>query len=150
MSLNTYINDKIQGFRKQGCQSLLFGLQIVPSNVLPYIYNAYPGLSNANPISIELVKISSKLKYNSGTYIWDYTEIERTSLPLNSIQYDATTGQYLTQDIDLTALLEECIYFIEFTNGSDIYRTEAFKVSDDLNDPKGIDYDAVGLTTIVY
>lgn len=120
MAVKTYIFPEIQDFMKIGTGNLRFGEQQAATYKLPVIYEAYAKGSTASPTSITAVKIKT-----------DKTEISRTSLATDLIIYDAATDQYLTDQSKLLAsLLDNCIYFIEFENGFNLYKTDAFLVQE--------------------
>jgi len=138
MSLKTYINDEIQAFRKVATQSMPFGLQLAPDNTILGIHGAYPVMSTAQPTSIDLVKIATVGTFDSLNFIYNYKEIERISLPIGIIQYNVSAAQYLADtEIEFDSPVDECIYFIEFTNGSDTFKTEAFKSDPAFNSSLG-------------
>jgi len=116
MSLRTYV-DIEQGFRQKEAGSKLFGIQNSPKNKLLPLYNTY-WPSNDAVTSITAVKIDTL-----------GNEISRTTLSTSLIVYD--TDQYLTDlTLSFTPFLDLCIYYIEFTNSTQTFQTEPFKVID--------------------
>lgn len=124
MSLKTYIDTQVQDFLKEGGGNLLFGLQNAPTYKLLPIFEAYESGSTASPTEITAVKIGSKSGISLGLQ-----EISRTSLATNLIIFDPGTNQYIVDSSKILAtLLDECIYYLEFKNGFNIFTTEAFLV----------------------
>ena len=118
MSLKTYIDGQVQAFRKTGAGNILFGLQDSTTFKLLPIFEAYESGSTASPTEITAVKIKV-----------DLTEISRTVLPTNLIIFDSATGQYIIDNTKtVTGLLDECIYYLEFKNGYNVFTTDAFLV----------------------
>ncbi len=127
MAIKTYKDPEVQDFMKSGTGNLRFGEQYAATYKLPIIYDAHEISETATAItSITAVKIGSKSSYNYGI-----EEISRTSLSVNLIDYDSTTEQYITDtDLLLASLLDECIYYLEFQNGHNLFKTDAFLVQE--------------------
>lgn len=118
MALKTVISPDEQGFKKTSVGNLLFGAQIGHTFKLLAISEAVAGFSAGSITSIVAVKINSR-----------GNEISRTSLATNLISFNVETNEYLTvSSKHLSTELDECLYFIEFTNGSDLYLTDYFLV----------------------
>jgi hypothetical protein len=124
MALKTYIDQATKDFLKTGSGELLFGIQNAPTYKLLPIFKAYESGSTASPTEITAVKIGS-----NSSVTMELKEIDRTSLATDLIYFDSTTNQYLVdQTKTLASLLDECIYYLEFKNGYNIFETEAFLV----------------------
>ncbi len=121
MSLKTYRSPEVQGFLKPGSPDLLFGLQNARTYKLLTLFEANEIAETATSItSITAVKIRI-----------DKTEISRTSLSVNLIVYDSATEQYVIDtDLLLASLLDQCIYYLEFQNGHNLFKTEPFLVKE--------------------
>lgn len=114
MSLKVYQGQGIQSFYWDYSGFVLFGLQLAPLNKLLKIYNAF-WPSNDAITSVKAIKINTAKEI-----------IEETELSTNLIAYD--DGQYqVVDDILLVENLDECIYYLEFSNGI-IFQTEPFLV----------------------
>ena len=119
MSLKIYRDGKVQDFLKTGTGNLLFGIQISRDFKLIPIYNAYPEFNISNPVSIAAVKITI-----------DKKEIERVVLPIDLISFDINTNQYLVDDSKvINPLMDAGIYYLEFSNGVNIFKSEAFLIT---------------------
>jgi hypothetical protein len=124
MSLETYIDGRIQAFMKQGAGNLLFGLQNAPTYKLLPIFDANESGSTASITSIEAVKIGANSSITMGMQ-----EIDRTVLSNSLIVFDSGSNQYIVDtDVVLSTLLDECIYYLEFKNGYNVFTTEPFLV----------------------
>jgi len=113
MSLKIYINSEIQSFKKVGSGDILAGLQKSKTFKLLQIYDAYSDVSNAIT-KFEVVELNQI-----------GNEIGRQTLPNSIIKYN--NGQYVidfTQDLGF--MLEPGIYYFEFLNGKDIFKSDIF------------------------
>lgn len=123
MSLQVFINSTVQGFMKTGTGNLKLGLQNAPTYKLLPIHGAH-SLNSNSIVSIEAVKIGKNSSVTLGE-----KEIDRTTLSNSLIVYDSSILQYIVdQDVILSELLDECIYYLEFNNGRDVFTTDAFLV----------------------
>lgn len=152
MSLKTYIDNQIQAFRQKSSQGLLVGLQGSPTNNILPIFGAHIGESSSDIIEINLVKISDVGTYDSSAQLYNFKELEKISIDSNKMKFDIGSNQYVIDNsIDIELELDKCIYFLEFTNGFDTYKTDAFYANPIYNSGiKGINYDKIEFTMEVY
>jgi len=114
MSLRCYTGNEEQTFLWDISGETLFGLQNSAKNKLLKIYGAEYA-TNETITSIKAIKI------NTANEI-----IDETDLPTDLIGY--YNDQYQTLDDKLLVNnLDECIYYLEFNNGT-VFKTEPFKV----------------------
>jgi len=117
MSLKTYKNTEIQDFTKFGSGDLLLGLQKSNTFKFPEIYDAYTDSSNSIA-KIELVRINKNGK-----------EIDRTILDNSVLKVE--NGQILINEYYIFPKnLAEQIYYLEFNNGFDIFKTDPFLIKE--------------------
>lgn len=117
--IKTYINSERQAHLKKGNNDILFGIQISKTFMIPQIKDAVYTGSNTSATSVKLVKISNKKPYNT---------ISETTLSNNVITY--SDGEFKINYDNLSISLDQCIYYLEFENGENIYKTEPFLVQE--------------------
>ena len=124
MPLKTYIDTQVKDFLKKGTGNILFGLQSAPTYKLLPIYGAHESGSISSITSIEAVMIGQNASYSLGE-----KEIERITLSNSLIVFDTDSNQYIVdQDLILSTLLNNGIYYLEFKNGLNTFQTEGFLV----------------------
>jgi hypothetical protein len=120
MSLKIYINEENQAFRKEGNNDALFGIQLGFTFKLPPIHGAVYSGSNTSATSVKLVQIKKDPPF----------EVEKeTTLSNSVIKYE--NGEFkIDQDVLIGVTLEKCIYYLEFQNGENTYKSENFIVQE--------------------
>ena len=127
MSLETFIDGKVQSFRKDGAGNLRFGLEDSTTFKLLPLFRANESGSSASITEITAVKIDPIGIFSNG--LFTFKELGRVVLPTNLIIFDSASNQYIIDNTKtITGLLEECIYYLEFKNGFNVFETEAFLV----------------------
>lgn len=122
--LKVFTDIVIQVFLKTGAGNSFFGKQDAPTYKLLGIYDAHYAGSSNSVTEITAVKIGANSSVSMGL-----EEIDRTVLSTSLIIFDSGTNQYIVdQDLILATLLDECIYYLEFKNGFNVFTTEAFLV----------------------
>jgi hypothetical protein len=111
MALKIFIGDEIQDFLKEGSAETLFGLQLAPKNKMLLIYGAVWGSSDSIT-SVEAVKIGANKREISRT------TLANTLIIFNTDKYIVDVAESYASDLDL------CIYYIEFANASETFKTE--------------------------
>lgn len=115
MALKTYIGEEKQAFFKRGNNNLLFGIQYCRTFALPPIKDAFYSGSNTSATSVKLVKVN-QLTLEDG---------EETTLSNSVITY--SDGQFkIDQNVDIGTMEAGCVYYIQFENGENRYKTEPF------------------------
>lgn len=116
MSLRCYSGNEEQSFLWDISGETLFGLQSSAKNKLLKIYGAEYA-TDETITSLKAVKINTVGE-----------TLEEIDLSIDLLGY--YNGQYQTLDDKLlTSNLDECIYYLEFNNGT-TFKTEPFKVID--------------------
>lgn len=119
MALKIYINEEKQAFLKRGNNDLLSGIQYCRTYALPPIRDAYYSGTNTIITSVKLVEIN-RMTLEDG---------EETALSTSVVTY--STDQFkVNQDVIVAGLTKGCVYYLEFTNGENIYKSEPFLVQE--------------------
>ena len=118
MSLKIYINEEEQDFRKEYNNNILLDIQVSRTFALLPISGASYSGSLTSATSVKLIKIQLDSPFSI---------IEEITLPNSVITY--SNGQFkVDQDVDIGVSLDECVYYLEFENGENKYKSEAFLV----------------------
>lgn len=119
MALKTYIGEEKQAFLKRGNNDLLLGIQYCRTYALPPIKDAYYSGSNTTITSVKLVEVNRMT----------LEDIEETVLSTSIVTYSADQFK-VNQNVAVSGLTKGCVYYLEFTNGENIYKTEPFLVQE--------------------